>query len=386
MMDKSQMKPVSVNRIPELDLLRGLALGGILLINVQVFSFSLALESEWAQAFSGFWDMVTVRASFVIAAQRFIGLFSLLFGIGIAIQKQLYEEAGISYISHFAKRTLALGLFGIINISFFFWGDVLLIYSLISVLLFCCFRLPNSVLLILAMLALLLPRLLLLDHTLELAFNTPKVLFGKQYPSPTLIHIYQSGSFQEMIQLRIKEFIAFNLTEPAWIRTAFAMMIVGYMIGRNNWHQTFLDYLPKSKMILFVLAPLCLGYIIFNLFYFIFFIPTPAFIILSSLFIAASLFVYIGIALWTFHFPAMQKLRIMISDLGRLSLSNYFLQQILCAFIFHHYGLGLFFKTSPVQNLAFVVLIYGIQLWLTHVYLKKYKNGPLEIIWRKLSK
>lgn len=384
------MKPTATslsntNRIQELDLLRGFALLGILCINVQIFSYSISIEAEWAQTFSDFWNKLVIETSFVMAAQRFIGLFSILFGLGIAIQKQTYEALEKPYLPHFLKRTLVLGLFGIINFSLFFWGDVLFIYSLLSLLLLVCFRLSNRLLIALAVLVFVLPRLLLLNHSIEMFLSPPRLFISEHYPASTLINTYQQGSVIEMMKLRIAEYIAFNLTEFAWIRTAFAMMIVGYLIGRNNWHKTYVNHLNNIKLAFFALAPLSVVYIIYNLNQFIFFIPMPRYIVLSDLFIATSLFVYIVVVLWLFSFPPLQKLKTVMSNLGRLSLSNYFLQQILCAFIFHNYGLGLYFKTTPIQNLGIIMLIYCLQLWLTDLYLKKYKMGPLETIWRKLS-
>ena len=117
-------------RLQELDLLRGLALFGILFMNVQVFSFSLSAEALWASMFSGFLNSAIMKSTFLLVSQRFIGILSLLFGIGIAIQKQKFENNSISFTPYYLKRTLILGIFGVINLVFFFWGDILLIYSI----------------------------------------------------------------------------------------------------------------------------------------------------------------------------------------------------------------------------------------------------------------
>jgi uncharacterized protein len=380
----STMKPTA-GRIHELDLLRGYALWGILCINVQVFSYSISLEAEWVQTFRDPLNSIVIQSSFLLAAQRFVGLFSLLFGLGVAIQQQHYKAAGIPFSFHYLIRILMLAVFGLINFAFFFWGDILFIYSLLALLLFACFRLPNRVLIFLALIVFGLSRHLLLIPSVEGLFLPLRESFAAQYPASVLIQTYQSGSVADMMQLRISEFVAYTLTEFAWIRTAFAMMIIGYVIGRNNWHITYTKHLPKIRIAFWIVAPLCLTYIVYNFYDFVFFIPTNGHIILSDLFILCSLFVYIGFVLWIFRFSFMQKLKTVISNIGRLSLSNYFLQQIICAFIFHSYGLGLYFKTTPVYNLVIVMLIYVFQVWLTHVYLKRFNTGPLEWIWRKIS-
>lgn len=373
-------------RLQELDLLRGFALFGMLFMNVQIFSFSLFAEELWASTFSGSLNNAIMHSIFLLVAQRFIGIFSLLFGIGIAIQKQKFENNNISFTPYYLKRTLILGIFGAINLVFFFWGDILLIYSILSIILLLFFRLSNTKLIISAICVFLIPKLLLFNHGVVDLLVSSKDLMYNSYTPETIIDTYQAGSFFEMTKARITEYLAFNLTEIIWLRTSLAFMIIGYVIGKNKLHQNYLSHWNNLKKALFILTPLCLIYIIYNQYNFIIFRPEIYYVMLSDIFIIGSLTVYILFILAIFKSNRIKITISLISNIGKLSLSNYLMQQIICAFIFHNYGLGLYFKTSPFHNVLIILSIYILQMILSNLYLKKYNIGPLEYLWRQLTK
>ena len=69
---------------------------------------------------------------------------------------------------------------------------------------------------------------------------------------------------------------------------------------------------------------------------------------------------------------------------GKMSLSNYILQSVICSFIFTRYGLSLFAETTPTYNILIVLSIYSLQLVASCFYLRKYKTGPLEWLWHRM--
>lgn len=72
-----------------------------------------------------------------------------------------------------------------------------------------------------------------------------------------------------------------------------------------------------------------------------------------------------------------------IASAGRMALTNYLLQTIVATTIFYGYGFGLFGSVSSSQGLLIAIVIYATQVILSHLYLKKWKQGPLEALWRK---
>ncbi|HPG12895.1 MAG TPA: DUF418 domain-containing protein, partial [Chitinophagaceae bacterium] len=75
----------------------------------------------------------------------------------------------------------------------------------------------------------------------------------------------------------------------------------------------------------------------------------------------------------------------LISNIGQMALTNYIMQSIICGFIFYGYGLGKFNEYSRTQLLGIVVLIWCFQILFSWLWLKRFKRGPLEALWRKLT-
>jgi len=74
-----------------------------------------------------------------------------------------------------------------------------------------------------------------------------------------------------------------------------------------------------------------------------------------------------------------------LGAVGRLALSNYLLQSLVCTTIFYSYGLGLFGKVGPALGLALTVLIFALQIPLSVWWMKRFRFGPAEWLWRTLT-
>ena len=81
----------------------------------------------------------------------------------------------------------------------------------------------------------------------------------------------------------------------------------------------------------------------------------------------------------------LSKLFNWLSFVGRMALTNYLLHSIIASFLFLSYGLGLFGKVSPLQSILLVFLVYGLQIPFSIFWLKKYRFGPFEWLWRSLT-
>jgi uncharacterized protein len=77
-----------------------------------------------------------------------------------------------------------------------------------------------------------------------------------------------------------------------------------------------------------------------------------------------------------------QKLLSPLKYVGKMSLTNYLFQSILCTFIFYSYGLGLYGSFQPFHGLLLVIVIYAVQIILSKVWLSHFHYGPMEWLWR----
>ena len=94
---------------------------------------------------------------------------------------------------------------------------------------------------------------------------------------------------------------------------------------------------------------------------------------------------YIGIIMLAVQKQWFATLQQKLAAVGRMALTNYIFHTLVCTFIFYGFGLGLYGQVEREGQLLLVLLIWAIQLWLSPIWLKKYRMGPLERVWRTLT-
>lgn len=373
-------------RLPVIDFLRGFALFGILVVNVWIFSTSFIGYESWTHEFSPTLDPLLMRISALLFEQRFVGIFAWVFGVSIAIQQQRYKERGFSFGTYYIKRSLVLMGLGVLNILLFFWGDILFIYGVLSLLLYPLMRLSNKVLFCIAIVIFIVPSCLFLSVPFKMALHEYEEGIRNYYTPESLTGIYQSGSFVEMGLARVREYLSYNVLNILWQRTALSLIIVGYVAGRSELHLHYTQY--KNRILLLLL--ICVLYTIaFACYYFIgdqTLLPWEAFFLLYSLFIPVSILMYVILLTGVYHIQPLQRLTKYVANMGQFSLSNYFFQSIICSFLFTNAGLSWYFHTTPSSNLLIALSVFILQLIVTQVYLKKFATGPMEVLMRKLTR
>jgi uncharacterized protein len=85
------------------------------------------------------------------------------------------------------------------------------------------------------------------------------------------------------------------------------------------------------------------------------------------------------------HSPSWERLLRWLAPAGRMALSNYLLQSLVCTLIFYGYGLGYFERLSRAWQVPFVLALFVVQVLLSHAWLKRYRFGPMEWLWRSLT-
>ena len=123
-------------RLPTLDILRGFALLGILVMNMPGFSTSFFAEADGSHLWTGLWDQRAEALRDLLFSGKFNSMFSLLFGIGFTIQFARMQAADPAHATgRYLRRLLALGGFGLVHAMVFWTGDVLHSYALLGLLL-----------------------------------------------------------------------------------------------------------------------------------------------------------------------------------------------------------------------------------------------------------
>lgn len=397
-------KPVSsTERLPTLDVLRGFALLGIFIVNMAGFS-APAGEVLSFQIWKSGVDRVADFIARFLAEGKFYPLFAFLFGLGAAIQMERAESVGASFGGRFSRRLFVLLGFGLVH-AFLIWeGDILTWYALCGFLLLLFRRRQPMTLLIWAGVCLLIPVLLtlLIWMLIAVASLFPQAAseiqnaFASDAASAEQaiddsIRTFAHGTIGEIFRARAMNVFYFWMVGILFIPTFFAMFLIGLWAGRKRLAQDVEQNLPFIRRVLWWgLAcglPANLLYAVSeywnepdNYYAMMFFgsallgLGGPA----QALAYAAGITLILRRDTW-------KKLLNPIAMAGRMALTNYLLQSIICTLIFYSYGLGLYGSVGRATGIVLAVGIYIAEVVFSIAWLQKFRFGPAEWLWRSLT-
>ncbi|HZS08029.1 MAG TPA: DUF418 domain-containing protein [Blastocatellia bacterium] len=374
--------PVSSGeRYGDLDVLRGVALLGVLLVNlltlfrVSLFEHILNFHTHPGLANRA----VDILAAWLLEFKAFT-LFSFLFGVGVCIQAERARSHTVSASRFLARRfaiLLAIGLFHM----FLIWnGDILTLYAVCGLLLLPLVGRPVWLLVALGIAA------------IALTFAP---VFGLPFPAEAALrthaaaatHIYAEGSFTEILALRWREtwqFIAPLLVGS--LPKTFGLMLLGIAAWRAGilknpaQHRSFLWAVCFGAGITGAVSTTLLvrsestG------------LPPP---VSPSLLQAVShiplaLAFGAGLLLWLSSTPA-GPVRRSFAAAGQMALSNYLAQSIIFSLLFYGFGFGLFGRLGPAVTALIGIVVFAAQLAMSRLWLGRYRFGPAEWLWRSLT-
>lgn len=404
----------SSERIGSLDFLRGMAILGILIINIETFAY----PDPWSPYKFGFEGAIDHQARFwvyFLAQGKFFSMFTLLFGVGFYIFLERMEGKGLGLrsLDIYAGRLLWLFIFGVAHAYLIWNGDILYHYAICGFLLFPfrSMRLRALLLVLLVLVAIVLynsresssrTQQQYREYESAMAIKeTDRVESERQaisrwesrtrrqeadrsvlpIPRPT----YWQSIAANTEHTRVHKGVIFY--QGILFRTLI-MMILGVMLYRLG---IFQDYRAQPYYWLLTLGLLLMALLINYLRYyhwtFAYFEPVRSvwkawlFAFPKELLGLAYILFFNGI-----YQKYLKKVSVKpISAAGRMALTNYITQSVICGLIFYGYGLGKF-NQYPRSGLLLIVLpIWCLQLAWSWFWLRRFKQGPLERLWRWLA-
>lgn len=398
-MDGSTISPVSkTDRIVSIDLLRGLAVLGILIMNIQHFSMPTAayINPTAYGDLTGLNRWVWI-ASHILASGKFMSIFSILFGAGVLIFTQRTELKGLNSAELHYKRMRWLLLFGLIHGYLLWTGDILVTYSLCGMLIF-LFRYKRPVILVrIALAFFLVPMLLDLFFVWSMpSWPRESVQFTLEswLPGATTIEhhleVYRGGWLEQM-KLRVPGTIfmqtGFFFMQTFW--RVISMMLLGMALfkwGVLSLERSFRFYLKMAIM------GLSIGFLLSGLGVFLNFknqwtmefsmFQGEQFNYLGSVGVAMG---YLALTMLLCRSVCCGRLKSLFSAVGRMAFSNYILMTLICTFLFYGHGLGLYGSVERKFQVMIVLAIWILILIISPLWLKRFRFGPLERLWRGLT-
>jgi uncharacterized protein len=393
-------------RVEIIDILRGFAIFGILLVNMIYFAHPIYLEVLDTAPWSSPIDHAARWLVTFFGEAKFFTLFSLLFGLGLAVQTQRAESKGISVVPLYVRRLLVLLVIGLAHAWLFWWGDILTYYAVLG---FVLLRFRNAAprrLLRWAVGLVLVPLLLNTGFIAltELGRSTPEgaaqiqaVLaeteaeFRAAYERA--LEVYSGTDFLAMIPQRIADW-TFGTTGVLFngmLLLVLAMFLVGLYVGKQQLLHRAAEHLPLFRRVFAWGAGIgVIGNLLFVT------LARPANLLEPTWGTLVGLVGYLagapalsmayaaGIVLLAQHPRRLARLR-PLAAVGRTALSNYLLQTLVCTTLFYGYGLGLYGQVGPAAGIALTVVIFGLQVPLSNWWVRHFRFGPAEWLWRSLT-
>jgi uncharacterized protein len=392
-------------RIVTLDVLRGLAIFGILFVNIGMFSFPEGYAAIHRELFGGRLDRFVHWAIVVLIEGKFYSIFSVLFGIGAAIQFDRARRSGRKFGPWYARRLLVLLGIGLVHDVFLAPGIILLTYSIVGFWLLPFFKRRSKTLLVWTGVMMLIPVIVVSVYLAVQAISkdaddvvseTDEILVETVSPEQREsfdqeIEIYARGSYLELVRIRVGK-----LPQSVGITLALgwyvlAMFLIGLLLWRSGW---LID--PRShrtelvKMLAWGLAvgAICTGsYVAVRLA----FTSTPPSVVVVPA-VTAQLVGNMALCLGYLSAVVLAMTTIRgrrflspLSPVGRTALSNYVFQSAVCTAIFYNHGLGLYGRVGPALNLAIIAAVFAVQLALSAWWVRRFRFGPVEWVWRSLT-
>ena len=354
-------------RVPLLDVLRGFALMGILIMNMPGFSYSGGHEADGSHYWPAAYDQLAEQVRDALFSGKFNSLFSLLFGLGFTIQFARMQQADpVHADGQYLKRLLVLLVFGVMHACVFWDGDVLHIYAVLGiVLLFGLRRVSDRGLVWIMAGCLVYP---LISSLLRVAFVTKeftdsRVVFWKSVAVRQDIAFGQ-GSFLDAAR-EYTSMMVFNYTNLyqlwgtfGWYVSMTLTMLIGVLAGRRLWAQRAEELMPQIRRLTWI--ALGVGLACSAAFTVIFEMnrnPGPSLIktlggLCYNVSRPAMMIFYVLLITQLFHKPSWKSLFAPFAVAGRMPLTNYLMQTAICTALFNAWGFGLWAKvcllyTSP---------------------------------------
>jgi uncharacterized protein len=368
---------VPADRIAAIDIVRGIALFGVMAINVvTIFRVSI-FERFLPTPMDGSWlDRALYSILMVGIDLKAFALFSLLFGVGLAIQYD-HLSASDRRTVLLVRRLAFLLLIGAAHLVLIWNGDILFEYAIAAFVvlpfLFGPSRLPaiaGAALLVLFVISSFLPQIA----------SMPGRSWMKQDLADA-VRIYGSGGFAEVLAFRVRELPGFLPLHVFMFPRTVALML----IGAAAWRAGLFRAGSRASRWLPLLA--AIGIIVGG-----------ALAVTSwnewlgsgwrtELVVERSGTVLLACGYGAAIMVATQKaigrkLLAWAAPMGRMAFTNYLMQSVIFGWLFYGYGLGLFGKLGVTAALAIGIGVYVLQIAFSAVWLRHYLYGPVEWLWR----
>ncbi|MGO0690441.1 DUF418 domain-containing protein [Bacillus paralicheniformis] len=375
-------QPVSLReRVHFLDIVRGFALLGVIIVN-----YFLIVDS--VKGFEMTSDDVLHNLVSWFAEGKFVTLFSFLFGVGFMIFMDRAAQKVDSPNKLFARRLSILLGFGILHITFVWVGDILAFYAVSGFLLLAFYKRTAKTVLrwIIALIV-----FQFLTPVFTMLYNVINTA-GSKNPnfSEFTLFSHSSLTYVESISTRWTDMVTMAAGSFSMIYSMFLMFLLGVYFVKMEFFKDMEAKKPIWKRIwiistiAFLITQSSILLDMFNL------SENMLWKDISSVLsqnggLTGSMFYMSTFAMLFLYVPQLRGTMMIFTKVGRMSLTCYLLHSIIGTVLFLRYGFGLADHIQSAGTFMFSLAVYFVLMIFSTLWLRRFKYGPMELIWRKLT-
>jgi len=383
-------------RLEVMDVLRGIALLGVFAMNIEWFNRPLQQMGSGIPVDATGLDHAVAWVVHVFVAGKFWTMFSLLFGMGFVLMSERIAAAGLSVERVYLRRMAALLLFGAAHIVLLWPGDILHTYAMAGALLMVMrslapkWQLVVGVLLYAGMAVLYVgigALMLLMPVSMLAELSAPM-----DAAAESAMRVYADGGFVAVTVQRIKDYMLIGLMGQMMIvPMALGVFLVGSWLMSGGRLQAVATQRVFWLRVLACMLPLGLAFTAaavavgtrFELG-----AMDPHGVLAQGLMLCGALpmsLAYVALIVLAWSSDVGARVLGVFAPAGRMALTHYLGQSLVCSLLFYGYGFGLFGELGRAAQTGIVLGVFALQIVISHVWLSHHRYGPMEWTWRWLT-
>ena len=370
------IKPIEQDqRIAIIDILRGWALIGVVLVNYFLFYYigkdiKIPKDEYPSHIAKLFADIIFTNKSRI--------MLNVLFGFGFATLINSISHKGIHPVLFFSKRMFWLFVIGLIN-TCFYYGDFLKDYAIVGLLLLLFYKAGEKTSIAFAI-------------ALMLIYPFSTNYFYSHFPSnpqATDTGLYASKNLYDVISYGLKEGTR-ELYETGRLLGINLFVLACFLFGQylqriDFFHRIITNKISAKKLFWVSLGSTIMLAVIYNSLSHLFKIHFFKHYNIQFWLEFGLMFTFISAFCWVYKKGKMKSFFNALKAVGRMTLTNYMVQNIVGILLFSGFGLGLLHKLPFYGYVLIAMSIYIVQVYFSKWWLAKYNYGPVEWIWRQLT-
>lgn len=386
-------------RIDSLDILRGIAMCGILFANLHVFSgYTLASPEILAAVDRWGTDDAVHALERILIDGKFYSIFSLLFGVGLSVQLRASSAQDPDFIARYRRRLTILAAIGLAHMTLLWAGDILFIYALLGFALFALRDRDDASLTRWVLILLASP---IAWYTLLWVARVPDILGGPP-PDPnatgpsimdTIRNGLATGNYLEVQKANVFIIVGrwVDLVITARFPKVLGMFLLGLLLERRGLFRTpdqhralitrtlwigLIGGIAANSVVAWLApqGPMLPGS------------PMGALQVTASAIGTPLLALgYVALVIRMLEHSFTAALLSPFRAVGRTALSNYLTQSAICAFLFYGYGLGWYGTVGLTEGMLIALAVVAVLIPVSNLWVRGFAFGPVEWVWRQAT-